>query len=166
MMSQAVQYMARTRAYYEAQGFEIPYTWAHFDKIPFTPLVRPLRESRVALITTAALYDRDADDVREVAIQTTSEIPERLYANDLSWDRQATHLNDLGSYFPLEPLKRLVRDRRIGSICTNFIAHQLNTVIAERWKQTLQKSLIVVSRTVPTSRFSFRCDLSAIKPCV
>tara|TARA_B100001167_G_C16672074_1_gene258186 strand:- start:93 stop:566 length:474 start_codon:yes stop_codon:yes gene_type:complete len=120
MMSQAVQYMARTRAYYEAQGFEIPYTWAHFDKIPFTPLVRPLRESRVALITTAALYDRDADDVREVAIQTTSEIPERLYANDLSWDRQATHLNDLGSYFPLETLKRLVRDRRIGSICTNF----------------------------------------------
>ncbi|HIM35560.1 MAG TPA: glycine reductase, partial [Pseudomonadales bacterium] len=52
MMSQAVQYMARTRAYYEAQGFEVPYTWAHFDEIPFTPLVRPLRESRIALITT------------------------------------------------------------------------------------------------------------------
>lgn len=120
MMSQAVQYMARTRAYYEAQGFEVPYTWAHFDEIPFTPLVRPLRESRIALITTAALYDRDADDVREVAIDTTSKIPERLYANDLSWDRQATHLNDLGSYFPLEALNRLVRDQRIGSICTNF----------------------------------------------
>ena len=120
MMSQAVQYMARTRAYYEAQGFEVPYTWAHFDEIPFTPLVRPLRDSRIALITTAALYDRDADDVREVATHTTSKIPERLYANDLSWDRQATHLNDLGSFFPLETLKRFVRDHRIGSICTNF----------------------------------------------
>ena len=120
MMSQAVQYMARTRAYYEAQGFEVPYTWAHFDEIPITPLARPLRESKVALITTAALYDRDADDVREVATQTTEKIPERLYANDLSWDRQATHLNDLGSYFPLATLEQLVRDRRIGSICTNF----------------------------------------------
>ena len=120
MMSQAVQYMARTRAYYEAQGFEVPYTWAHFDEIPFTPLVRPLRDSRIALITTAALYDRDADDVREVATHTTSKIPERLYANDLSWDRQATHLNDLGSFFPLETLKRLVLDHRIGSICRNF----------------------------------------------
>ena len=119
-MSQAVKYMSRTRAYYEAQGFEVPYTWAHFDEIPFTPLVRPLRDSRIALITTAALYDRDADDVREVATHTTSKIPERLYANDLSWDRQATHLNDLGSFFPLETLKRLVRDHRIGSICTNF----------------------------------------------
>ena len=120
MVSQAVQYMARTRTYYEAQGFDVPYVWAHFDDIPFTQLARPLRESRVALITTAALYDRDADDVREVASHTISKIPDKLYANDLSWDRQATHLNDLGSYFPLETLKQLVRDQRIGSICTNF----------------------------------------------
>jgi len=120
MTSQVVQYMARTRAYYEAQGFKIPYTWAQFDDIPFTPLALPLRESTVALITTAALYDRHADDVREVASQTTAEIPAKLFANDLSWDRQATHLNDLGSYFPLKVLQKLEREDRIGSICTNF----------------------------------------------
>jgi len=32
-----VRYIDKTRAYYQAEGYEKPYEWAHFDDIPFTP---------------------------------------------------------------------------------------------------------------------------------
>ena len=50
-----IPYMQRTRDYYQALGFS-PYRWAHFAEVPFTPPAKPLAESRVTLITTAAPY--------------------------------------------------------------------------------------------------------------
>src|SRR6185295_9485398 len=52
-----IPYMARTRDYYRALGYDEAYRWAHFTEVPFAPLVKPLNECRVALVTTAALYD-------------------------------------------------------------------------------------------------------------
>ncbi|MBB1094482.1 glycine reductase, partial [Rhodopseudomonas palustris] len=48
-----IPYMARTRAYYQAIGYDVPYRWAHDVAAPFQPLTKPLAQSRVALITTA-----------------------------------------------------------------------------------------------------------------
>src|SRR5690349_9916967 len=50
-----VPYMQRTRDYYQALGYA-PYRWAHYADVPFTPLVRPLTQARVGLITTAAPF--------------------------------------------------------------------------------------------------------------
>ena len=33
-----IPYMARTRAYYEAIGYDTPYRWAHYSSAPFQPL--------------------------------------------------------------------------------------------------------------------------------
>jgi len=120
MTSQPVPYMERTRLYYEAQGFEKPYVWAHFDEVPFTPLAKPLQESTLALITTASLYDRALTDVREVASASSTTPPPRLYGNDLSWDKKTTHLDDRGSYLPIEYLTELVADGRIGALSKRF----------------------------------------------
>ncbi|HUB10910.1 MAG TPA: hypothetical protein VMB34_03055, partial [Acetobacteraceae bacterium] len=49
-----IPYMQRTRDYYAAIGYATPYRWAHFVDAPFTPLPKPLREARVAIVTTAA----------------------------------------------------------------------------------------------------------------
>ncbi|MDE0660129.1 MAG: hypothetical protein OXI79_10820 [Gammaproteobacteria bacterium] len=119
-MAEPIGYMERTRRYYEAQGFEKAYAWANFDDIPFTPLRRPVSESTLVLITTMALYDRGASDVRHVASCSTLEPPTRLYGDDLSWDRTATHLNDRESYFPINMLHELVRRRRIGALAERF----------------------------------------------
>ncbi|MXY56603.1 MAG: hypothetical protein F4029_01480 [Gammaproteobacteria bacterium] len=119
-MAEPIGYMERTRRYYEAQGFEKAYAWANFDDIPFTPLRRPASESTLVLITTMALYDRGASDVRHVASCSTLEPPARLYGDDLSWDRTATHLNDRESYFPINMLHELVRRRRIGALAERF----------------------------------------------
>ena len=119
-MAGPIGYMERTRRYYEAQGFEKAYAWARFNDIPFTPLGKPVSDSTLVLITTMALYDRDAADARQVASGSTREPPARLYGDDLSWDRTATHLNDRESYFPINVLNDLVRRGRIGALAGRF----------------------------------------------
>lgn len=120
MTRQPVPYMERSRLYYEAQGFERPYVWANFEDVPFAPLSKPLAESTLALITTASLYDRAASDPRAVASGATAEPPRRLFANDLSWDKKATHLDDLNSYFPIDHVRELVARGRIGRLAERF----------------------------------------------
>ncbi len=119
-MNSPVRYMERSREYYAAQGFEKAYTWAHFDSVPFTELSQPVSSLRLGLITTAATYARTSTDPRAVDSGSTVEPPERLYANDLSWDKNATHLDDLGSYFPVEHLKQAVAAGRLGSVSERF----------------------------------------------
>ena len=57
-----VPYMQRTRDYYTAIGYTTPYRWAHYTEAPFQPLKKPLSQSRVTIITTAAPYDPTKGD--------------------------------------------------------------------------------------------------------
>src|SRR5215472_5769526 len=52
-----IGYMKRTRDYYASIGYTTPYRWAHYTSAPFQPLRKPLAESRVTIITTAAPFD-------------------------------------------------------------------------------------------------------------
>ena len=58
----AVPYMHRTRTYYQALGYEQPYRWAQFVDVPFVPLKKPLSQSRVVVLTTAAQFQPDKGD--------------------------------------------------------------------------------------------------------
>ena len=120
MSGQPVPYMARTRRYYEAQGFERAYVWAHYEDVPFTPLAKPLAESKLAVVSTSALYDREATDPRYVASGSMREPPARLYANDLAWAKNVTHMDDRGSYFPAEPLQAMVKEGPLGALSERF----------------------------------------------
>ena len=126
----SVPYMERTRLYYEAQGFPKPYVWAQFDDVPFTPLTRPLADSTIALMTTASITERASTDPREVASGLISKPPQRLFANDLSWDKEATHLDDLNSYFPIDHLLTLAADGRVGRLAERF--HCIPTEYSQR----------------------------------
>ena len=55
-IDEPIAYMARTRAYYKAIGYDTPYRWAHHTGAPFQPLRRPLARARVAIITTAMVF--------------------------------------------------------------------------------------------------------------
>lgn len=130
MPAKPVAYMERTRRYYEAQGFEQPYKWAAFNEAPFTAPSKPVAESRLVLITTASLDDRHETHPRAVTSGSIDNPPRRLYANDLFWDRKATHLDDLNSYFPLDRLKTLVERGRIGDLAPRF--HCVPTEYSQR----------------------------------
>ena len=128
--TQPVHYMERTRLYYEAQGFERAYQWAHFEDVPFTPLEKSLSDSRVAVITTGSRYDRLLTDPRFVDSGEIDELPSHLFAKDLAWDKQATHLDDLGSYLPAQVLKEFANLGTIGSVAPRF--HCLPTEYSQR----------------------------------
>jgi D-proline reductase (dithiol) PrdB len=137
-VSPPVAYMERTRRYYQALGYEVPYSWAHFDDVPFTPLSRPLASCRLALIGTARPL-REPDDpsialppprvVRSVPTDRDRR-PERLYTQDLAWDHETTHTEDPGTYFPIDRLHELVEDGVIGSLAPR--AHSVPTEYSQR----------------------------------
>ncbi len=130
MSHEPTRYMDRTREFYAAQGFDKAYVWAHHAHTPFQALKKPIAESRLTLITTAALYDRQATDTREVASGSMRSRPEHLYGNDLAWDRTVTHMDDLGSFFPFDPLEAAVASGTLGALTDRF--HCVPTEYSQR----------------------------------
>ena len=121
-----VSYIDKSRDFYSAQGYERPYRWATNDESPFTPLAKPLAESRLGLVTTAINLDLpDETDTEQLPIASTFAAPidpppERLFTQSRSWDKEATHTNDLDSFFPVHRLQEFVEAGRIGSFSPRF----------------------------------------------
>ena len=110
-----VPYMQRTRDYYTAIGYTTPYRWAHYADAPFQPLKKPLAQSRVTIITTAAPYDPAKGDQGPGAAYNGGAKFYRVYSGDTSkqhdlrishigYDRKHTSATDNGTWFPLPQL--------------------------------------------------------------
>ena len=125
-----VSYIDKSREYYAAQGYERPYRWARHDDAPFTPLPKALAECRIALVTTSTLIPGwrpgdpapDAESLRpgEVYAASSDPPPERLYTWNRSWDKEATHTDDVDTFFPVHRLQELVAEGRIGGLSPRF----------------------------------------------
>ena len=126
-----VPYMARTRDYYRALGYEQAYRWAHFADVPFAPLRKPLKECRIGLVTTAALYDPARGDQGPGAPYNAAAKFHRAYAHAIegspdvriahvTYDRTHTTAEDQNSWFPLAQLKRAAAIGRIGAVAPRF----------------------------------------------
>ena len=131
-----ISYIDRTRRFYKAQGYDKPYRWAHHGDVPFANLVKPLAQSRVAIVTTASPFAsaeeqesgrRESKSVWSGQTQTT---PDRLYTDDLAWDKESTHTNDVESFLPLAALRSLKEEGRIESITSRF--HGVPTDYSQR----------------------------------
>jgi hypothetical protein len=114
-----VSYIDRTREFYAALGYERPYQWAHHDDVPFAPLPKPLAECRVAAITTASPLGTRIDPGslragKPVWSGPVDPAPARLFTDHLSWDKQATHTEDVESFLPIAALRWFARSGRIG----------------------------------------------------
>jgi glycine/betaine/sarcosine/D-proline reductase family selenoprotein B len=132
-----IQYMARTRAYYQAIGYDVPYRWAHHTGAPFQPLKKPLAQSRVAIVTTAAPYDPAKGDQGPGALYNGGAKFYQVYDGDTSrdhdlrishiaYDRVHTTADDSGTWFPLPALRELARQRRIGEVAPRFYGAPTN----------------------------------------
>jgi hypothetical protein len=132
-----IPYMARTREYYAAIGYATPYRWAHYVDTPFQPLRKPLRQSRIALITTAAPFDPAKGDQGPGAKYNGGAKFFRVYDGDTSkphdvrishiaYDRVHTTADDSGTWFPLPQLHRLAREGQIGEVAPRFFGAPTN----------------------------------------
>ena len=123
-----VRYVEKTREYYRREGYETDYAWARYDSGPLTRLDKPLRESRVAIVTTASLVVLDEDGrpteparllgTRELEVfPLPSDLPRsRLRCTSEDHDRAQTDMSDLDAYYPVTRLRELAADGVVGSV--------------------------------------------------
>jgi len=134
-----VKYIDRTREYYLAQGYDKPYSWAHFDQVPFTPLNKPLSECKIALVSTSDIAVRGEEDPdhESMAFQVgnvysiATETPiEKLYSSQENYDVHATTLDDPNSFYPVSRLKEAAAEGMIASFSDR--AHGVHTAYSHR----------------------------------
>ena len=136
-----VSYMQRTREYYAALGYTVPYAWAHYRDVPFHPLRQPLAHSRIAIVTTAAPYRPGKGNQGPGAPYNAAAkffsvcsgyVSEKydLRISHVAIDRKHTTAEDPGAYFPLPALLRTAECGRIGSVASRF--HCLPTNRSQR----------------------------------
>jgi D-proline reductase (dithiol) PrdB len=126
-----IPYLQRIRSYYQALGYGEPYDWAQQADVPFQPLARPLRQCRVALVTTASPYQPGQGDQGPGAPYNAKAKFYSVYSGDsardhdlrishVAIDRQHTTAADPGSYFPLPALRACAAAGRIASVAPRF----------------------------------------------
>ena len=131
-----INYLERTKAYYGAQGYK-PYQWAHFEQTPFTPLDKPLSQSRLALITTAAPYLPELGDQGPGAAYNAKakffdvlthnvEPPPDLRISHIGYDRKHCAADDPQTWLPIPALLQAVEDGLIGSFAHRVIGLPTN----------------------------------------
>lgn len=132
-----IPYIKRISTYYQTLGYGKPYRWAQYTHVPFTPLKKPLKDSRVSLITTAAPYQPDKGDQGPGAPYNSAAKFYRVYTDSIEGepdvrvshigiDRKHTTATDSNTWFPLKQLKRLAAVGRIGELAPDFIGAPTN----------------------------------------
>jgi D-proline reductase (dithiol) PrdB len=131
-----VSYIDRTREFYCAQGYEHPYAWARHTDAPFAPLPKPLAECTLGLVTTASPWrdQKVVDGVlrggKRVYSAPVEPPPEKLFTDDLAWDKNATHTDDVPSFLPVPQLQAFAAEGRIGALAARF--HGVPTDYSQR----------------------------------
>jgi hypothetical protein len=126
-----IPYMQRIRDYYQTLGYGAPYRWANYAAVPFAPLAKPLAQSRIGLITTAAPYRPEKGDQGPGAAYNAAAKFYTVYSGDSSvdhdlrishigYDRIHTTAEDRNSWFPLPALRRLAAAGQIGEVAPRF----------------------------------------------
>lgn len=131
-----IPYMQRTREYYQAIGYA-PYRWAHYRDVPFTSLSKPLAQSRILLITTAAPYQPDKGDQGPGAPYNSAAKFYKVYTGNtaddhdlrishVGIDRRHTTATDANTWFPLPALRAAAAVGRIAGLTPRFIGTPTN----------------------------------------
>ena len=148
-MGLPIPYMHRTRAYYLALGYDNPYRWSHYREVPFTPLLKSLADSTIALVTTAApnrpkLGDQGPGapyngaakffEVYSAPVPAgrpdASESDPDVRISHVSYDRTHTTAQDPRTWFPLARLREAAAAGRVGRVAPRF--HGLPTNRSQR----------------------------------
>lgn len=126
-----IPYIERIRDYYRTLGYGAPYRWAHYAEVPFASVQKPLAESRIALVTTAAPFQPDKGDQGPDARYNAAAKFYTVYSGDsaadhdlrishIGYDRTHTTAEDQNAWFPLPALRRLAAAGVIGEVAPRF----------------------------------------------
>ena len=131
-----VPYIERTRTYYSTLGYPA-YQWAQHDDIPFEPLKKPVAESKLALITTAAPFRAELGDQGPGAAYNAAakffkvytrdvDPPPNLRISHLGYDRKHSTAEDPNTWLPIPALQNAVADGHLGALASQLIGVPTN----------------------------------------
>jgi D-proline reductase (dithiol) PrdB len=155
-----VEYIPRIRENYARLGYK-PYNWVvNADTPPWAPLSKPLSQCRLGLAASGGIYAtgqvafhyRDDSSLREIRTDLdTRDLRATHFAYDLTDAR-----TDPNVVFPLDPLRRLVRERFLGSLASRFhtfmggiysarrVTEELAPALAARFREDAVDAVLLV----------------------
>lgn len=160
-MQQPVEYMTRIRDNYAKLGYK-PYQWvSNQEPPPWQPLNKPLSECRVGLIASGGIYVTGQvafhfkDDASFRAIPTTVKTSDLRTAH-FAYD-QTDARRDPNVVFPLDTLRRLVKERFIGSLTEHahtfmggiYSSRRVRDELAPQFTERLQTEKADIALLVP-----------------
>ena len=114
-----VAYIEQIRRLY---ANEPPYQWTVNPTSPWTPLVKPVRECRFALISSGGIYHPPQEPFNPVKNDLTfREIPKTADLAELRishYSRNARDVKDLNTIFPLDRFVELEAQGLIGELAS------------------------------------------------
>lgn len=144
--SPPVDYIAATRAIYDAEGYP-PYRWVHNEEPPpWTPVAVPLEEASVVLIASGGIYE-----VGQRAFHHKDDVSYRVIDADVPTDRlRATHFaydlrdarSDPNVVFPIDTLRGLVAEGRLGSLAPQCFTFMGGIYSSRRVEEGLAPALV------------------------
>lgn len=158
-LSEPLNYMERIKSYYAGLGYVEPYRWARQCEIQFAKLKKPLKDSTVGIVTTAALFNPENGDQGPGAAyngkakfftvyrEPINPFPD-LRISHIAIDRTHTTANDINTYFPLKALSRLQESGFIGRLASNFYGLPTN----RSQKITIEEDSVELVRLFKTDK--------------
>jgi D-proline reductase (dithiol) PrdB len=116
-----IAYVARLNEFYRSQGFPA-YQWTVNDDAPLTPMTKPLRKCRVAMLTSGGVSRKDT---RPFNPQARNDLRLDAVANDTAADffvisddyyDHGDADRDINCIFPIERLRELATERAIAAV--------------------------------------------------
>jgi len=113
------------------RAFLMSYKWRRVDPVPFTPLRKPLSESRLALVSSAGFVLGDQDPFEayiEAGDDSFREIPSDVDVRDLIETHKSQCFDHSGIRqdpnlsFPIDRARELERAGLVGSLAANHLS--------------------------------------------
>ena len=127
-----IRYIEKTHEYYRGLGYEKTYNYAYNEDYPFTPLKKPLSESRATLVTTASfvMLDEAGNMLEKPGMLGTNELEvftvpsdwpvDRLLSTSMDHDRYQTDMADVNAFFPTTRMQEFLKEGTFGSLSKNY----------------------------------------------
>ncbi len=114
-----VPYIEQIRRLYQNQP---PYQWTVNLTSPWTPMLKPLQDCRIALISSGGMYHPPQEPFNPVKNDLTfREIPKTADLADLRishYSKNARDVKDLNTIFPLDRFRELEAQGLIGELAS------------------------------------------------
>ena len=155
-----VEYIARIRDNYARLGYKA-YNWVeNTDPPPWVPLAKPLSQCRLGLAASGGIYRtgqiafhyKDDTSIRDIPADVD---PKELRATHFAYDLTDVR-SDPNVVFPVDTLRRLVREGVLGGLAPRLhafmggiysarrVAEQLAPALLERFREDAVDAVLLV----------------------